>query len=303
MDISQLWSTHPVVVGIVVAIVALVVVCCCLCCCCSNNSTESPRKSAYPHGRWGNTQSDLESGSPLNGLELSRKPPKPRTNGDYTLLKTDEPEDDLDFPTPTVSVNRERPVSQLPQQFNNFIIEKIIPYFYGQRNKNYQFAVVMLLSESDFENICQSSFIPSDSGKPILNSSFPVMPRDKEDYGNYIVARPFSSNYNSEEEIFGKNSVIDSPFSHLWNTYIERSGAYPKCILIYSWNLPCTRCTEAIIRSLGEEPYNSVSVIVAHTYVWMSESPLDRNKNREKLKNKNITVQEVRYPNRIPPAQ
>ena len=308
MDISQLWSTHPVlvVVGIVVAIVAIlglvvVVVCCCLCCrlCCCNNST--PRKSTYRHGHWV-TPSDLESGS-LNGVELTRKPPKPCTKGGYMLVETDGPEDDPDLPTSTDSVTQERSIARLPHQFHDFIIQKIIPYFNGQRNRSYQFAVVVLLSESDLDNLCQTSFIPSDSGKPILNKNFSAMPQDREDYGNYIVARPFSNSYHSEEEIFGKYSVTDSPFSHLWSAYVERNDEDPKCILIYSWNLPCTRCTEAIIRSLGKEPYNSVCIIVAHTRFWELESVSDRNKNREKLVSKNITVQQVGCPFHIPPAQ
>ena len=67
------------------------------------------------------------------------------------------------------------------------------------------------------------------------------------------VARPSSNNCHSEEEIFGKYSVIDTPFYHLWSAYVERNGAYPKCILIYSWNLPCSRCTEAIIQVTGKK--------------------------------------------------
>ena len=297
MDISQLWSTYPgIVVGVVVVVGIVAIVCCC--CCCRSSAT---RKHTY-HGNWVTT-SDLESG-PLNDFELPKRPPNVRTKRDYTLVETDGPEDYPDFPAHTVS-EIERPVTQLPHEFYNFITQKIIPYFNDQRIAAYQFAVVVLLSESDFDNICQTSFTPSDNlGRPILNKAFSVMPQDLKKYGNYVVARPSINSHqcHSEEAIFEKYSVIDSPFSHLWSAYVERNGAYPKCILIYSWNLPCSRCTEAIIRSLGEKPYNSVSVIVAHTQLWLGEFVSDWNKNREKLASKNITVQQIRYPIRLSPA-
>ena len=129
------------------------------------------------------------------------------------------------------------------------------------------------------------------------------MPRDRPEYGNYIVARPFSNSYHSEEEIFGQHSVTDSPFSHLWSAYVKHSGAYPKCVLIYSWNLPCTRCTDVIIRSLREEPYNRASAIVAHTIFWSrSETDSQHKMNTEKLKCENITVKQISYPVHLPPA-
>ena len=306
MDISQLWSTHPVVTVVIVALVVLVLCCLGYCCLillirCLNNNT--PRKSAY-HGTNLVTPCTLESGS---------LPLRPRTKGDYTLVdsvesdcerESDVPKDRPNFPTPTVRVNQERPVTQLPSNFYDFIIDKIIPDFIGQRSKGYQFAVVVLLSENDFDNISQTSFTPSDcSGKPILDNNFSIMPQSRADYGNYIVARPISNSYHSEEAIFEQYSVNDSPFSHLWNKYVERNhGAYPKCILIYSWNLPCSRCTDVIIRSLGEEPYNRVSVIVAHTQVWQLETALDRSKSTNKLFYNSIKVQKVVYPTRIPPA-
>ena len=296
-----MWSTHP---GIVIGIAALVVVLVCCCCYCCNTDC-SPRKSTYHHHNWV-TPSNLESGS-VNGFELPIKSPNRHTKRGYTLVngsefETDVPEEYPDFPAPTVSVSQERPVTHLPHHFNNFIVDKIIPYFLDQRRRAYQFAVVVLLSENDFDNICQTSFTPSrsDSGKPIIDNTYISMPQDRTEYGNYIVARPISNSYHSEEEIFGQYSVTDSPFSHLWSAYLKYAGAHPKCVLIYSWNLPCSRCTDVIIRSLREEPYNRVSVIVAHTTFWMLD--LDRNKNKEKLIHNNITVQQVAYPKHISPA-
>ena len=249
----------------------------------------SPGNTTYHECRV--SPSSLESGL----FELTNRPFKGvkfPTHEIFMLVECDGPEDYL---------NQERSVTQLPQQFHDFAVQKIIPSFNSQRLVSYQFAVVLLLSESDFKNINQTSFIPSDLwGQPILNKNFPSMPL--ANYGNYIVARPSSSSCHSEEEIFGQYSVIGSPFSHLWSAYVGCNGAYPKCILIYSWNLPCSRCTDVIIRSLGEQPYNCTNVIVAHTICWRSETDLDYKNSREKLMNKNITVEQVDYPIRLQPA-
>ena len=306
MDISQLLSTHPVGTAVIAIAVAIILLCCCCCCCCCNTN-HTPRKSTY-RGINRVTPSYLESGS-LNDFELPIKPPNRRTKGGYVRVnnsecETDVPEEYPNLHIPTVNVSQERPVTHLPHHFSDFVIDKIIPYFLGQRRRAYQFAVVVLLSENNFDNIYQTGFTPSrsDSGKPIIDNDYISMPRDRTEYGNYIVARPLSNSYHSEEEIFGQHSVTDSPFSHLWSSYVKHADAYPKCILIYSWNLPCSRCTEVIIRSLREEPYNKVGVIVAHTQLWPSEILSENKNNRENLTHNNITVQQVAYPTRISPA-
>ena len=185
------------------------------------------------------------------------------------------------------------------RQFHDFVVQKIVPYFNNQRER-YQFAVVLLLSESEFNNINQTRFTPSNLwGQPILNRDFSLMTQDSANYGNYIVTRPSSSSCHTEEEIFGQYSVVGSPFRHLWSAYIKRNSASPKCILIYPRILPCSHCTDVIIRSPGEQPYSNTNVIVAHTILWKSENDLNHKNNREKLMNKNITVEQVEYPNYI----
>ena len=286
-------ETSTVIAIAIVSAVEVAVCCCCcfcFCCCCCKNSTPTGKTTAKRRRR--RSPGNLESGwfeptQRSKGIEAT-------TKGIYRPVESDGPED-----------YKERPVVHLPYQLHNFVVQQIIPYFNDQRLTAYQFAVVVLLSESDFDNICQTNFTPSDIwGRPILNKAFSVMPQDLKKYGNYVVARPSSNDCHSEEEIFGKYSVINTPFYHLWSAYVERNGAYPKCILIYSWNLPCSRCTEAIIRSLGEKPYNGVSVIVAHTIFWMrSESDSQHKMNQEKLISKNITVEQVQYPVHLPPGQ
>ena len=272
-------STVSVIVVAIGSAIAAAVCCCSLYCCCCKNCSIRAGKTTANRRRSKGSPHNLESGL----FEPTQRP----------KVESDGPEN-----------YKERQVTRLPHHFRDFVVYKIIPYFNDQRMFAYQFAVVVLLSEDDFDNIRQTRFTPSDFwGKPILNKTVSVMPQELTKYGNYIVARPSSNSCHSEEEIFGPYSVNNSPFSHLWSAYVESNGAYPKCVLIYSWNLPCSRCTKAIIRSLGEEPYNSVSVIVAHTIFWnRSESESQHKINTEKLVSKNITVEQVPYPDYLPPA-
>ena len=199
--------------------------------------------------------------------------------------------------------NKKRSLTSLPDNFRTFINDTIIPAFMNQRATGYQFAVLMLLSEDNLRDIAKTVFTPNHMGRPIVNKDHPSMPSDRASYGNYIVARPVNNSYHSEEEIFGMYSSTNSPFIELWNSYVSRNGTSPKCILLYSWNLPCSRCTDVIIRSLEEQPYNTTSVIVAHTTYWKwSESESVLRQNIEKLKKKNVSVHHVTYPANLPPA-
>ena len=208
----------------------------------------------------------------------------------------EEPEDysDIVINLSLWVVSIERPL-YVPNHFHDFIIQRIIPDFRGQRKTcYYQFAVVVLLSESDLANIKKMSFFPSDfSGKPILDKTVPLMPRDRANLRNYLVART-SNKYHSEEKLFRQCSEsMETPFNGLYSAYVDHNHSHPKCILIYSWNFPCSQCTDLIVRSLGEKPYKELSVVVAHTAIWKHDS--SHEKNRKRLESKNITVKHVPY--------
>ena len=200
-------------------------------------------------------------------------------------------------------VNYKRAILLLPDNFHSFITATIIPSFKQQRLTGNQFAVVVLLSEKDLHDIFGTTFVPSNGGKPLLDNSHPSMPHNAINYGNYIVARPSSCSWHSEEEIFGYSS-INSPFSQLWTAYEKLNHSPPKCVLLYSWQLPCSRCTDVIIRSLNDNMYRvrCTSVIVAHTIYWKSESEDKRRENKEKLKKERINVVQVPYSVRLSPA-
>ena len=83
---------------------------------------------------------------------------------------------------------------------------------------------------------------------------------------------------------------------------MKQNGSPPKCVLLYTWNLPCSRCTDVIIRSLNSNMYRCTSVIVAHTIFWRSESEDEHRTNKERLVKENVTVVQVPYPEYLSPA-
>jgi hypothetical protein len=214
------------------------------------------------------------------------------TNPPGDVISGEEPE--VDYPNILSLWLIERPL-YVPDHFHNFVNQRIIPEFSGQHKSTFkQFAVVGLFSKCDVVNIQQMRFHPDLLGKPILDKTVPVMPRDPASYRNYIVART-TKNYHSEEKLFGRHcsELTDTPFNHLWRAYWKHNHSHPKCIMIYSWNFPCSCCTDTIIKSLGEAPYNSVSVIVAHTTFWSRDT--DHEMSRKRLESKNISVECVPY--------
>ena len=197
-----------------------------------------------------------------------------------------------------------RPFAYSPDNLHSFINDTIIPFFKDQRSSAYQFAVLLFLSDKDVHNITDMNFYPSDtSGQPICDRNYPSMPLETASYGNYIVARPVHNNRHSEEVIFGKYSTINSPFDKLWRAYVNRNGTSPKSILLYSWNQPCARCTDVIIRALEDKPYRKTEVIVVHTRPWSSsETERELKMNRDKLTKMGITVKSVACPRKVLPA-
>jgi hypothetical protein len=256
--------------------------------CCYNNNGDVgvPTSSALPP--W---SSQLTNSCPQE-LQILTNPP----TDEYSDESDEEP--DIDYPDNILSLwsgSIERRL-YVPDHFHDFIGRRIIPDFSHQRKTcYYQFAVVALFSERDLVNIQQMGFYPSDLlGKPILDKTVAVMPKDPASYRNYIVART-TNNYHSEEKLFGRHcsELTDTPFNHLWRAYWKHNHSHPKCIMIYSWNFPCSCCTDTIIKSLGEAPYNSVSVIVAHTTFWSRDT--DHEMSRKRLESKNISVEHVPY--------
>ena len=212
------------------------------------------------------------------------------------------------------SVNKEQaktlPVINMPQElrqgltlsesFRTYIINNLIPSFMDQRAGN-QFAVVLLLSETDYQNINEVKLSPSDiNGRPKIDNSLRSLPQSTQLYCNYIVARPtIPEAIHSEQEIFAIGSTDhsnNSRFNELWDAYCrQHNWIPPEYILIYSWNLPCKNCTDLIIRSLLRSPYNRATVIVVYTCEWKEEDIPQRQHSRERMLSQGIVVEKVPY--------
>ena len=276
-----------IVGGVVLALIVFLVCCCCCYCCFCKNS-----------GR--HYQVSVESCDCCFTTHKASSVPSYY----YSRISSDDSTGYVCRDPPVSNINQKRTLSPLPNNFDNFITDTVVPSFKKQRSTGrYQFAVVILLSENDFDDISDMGFEPSNIlGEPLLNNTYPSMPRNAANYGNYIAARPDSVSCHSEEEIFGKYSSINSPFRELWTAYMSHNGSTPKCVLLYTWQLPCTRCTDVIIRSLNDDMYRCTSVIVAHTIYWRSESEEEHRENKEKLKKENIAVVQVPYPEYLSPA-
>ena len=276
-----------IVGGVVLALIVFLVCCCCCYCCFCKNS-----------GR--HYQVSVESCDCCFTTHKASSVPSYY----YSRISSDDSTGYVCRDPPVSNIDQKRTLSPLPNNFDNFITDMVVPSFKKQRSTGrYQFAVVILLSENDFDDISDMGFEPSNIlGGPLLNNTYPSMPRNAANYGNYIAARPDSVSCHSEEEIFRKYSSINSPFRELWTAYMSHNGSTPKCVLLYTWQLPCTRCTDVIIRSLNDDMYRCTSVIVAHTIYWRSESEEEHRENKEKLKKENIAVVQVPHPVRLSPG-
>ena len=176
----------------------------------------------------------------------------------------------------------ERRGKKVPVTFIRTIIDK----FNGQRQVGDQFAVVVLSSETELRNIGRMRFRPCDaSNNPLVDSHHTLSPQHQ--YGNYIVARP--DKVHAEE-------IILSEFDSLLNAYSRN----PTYIMLYSWMMPCSDCTSAII-ALCNSHLNS-QIIVVYTIDWKEISDEENETNRARLCAVGIIVQKVRYHPRLPPA-
>lgn len=163
-----------------------------------------------------------------------------------------------------------------------FTKEKIIPNFRKQARIK-QFAVVNLWSTSDCMNkLASVKLYPS----PNVKVSRPSMP-SRYDYGNYIVACPTSRGKKHAEQI------IFDEFESLYRAFHLTAGENPACIFLYSWLMPCVKCTDLIINKLELPPYNNIPVIIAYTNPNNTDGEAIENESRKRLLNKNFTVYKV----------
>ena len=165
-----------------------------------------------------------------------------------------------------------------------FVQERVIPYFHRQRQERDQFAVLIVnTSSSSIKRIKYkpSSWWPQSWGQPTTNSNTPTHPQEAQ-ISNYVVARPDNGNHAERFLLNNLNTLM--------------INARPHLILLYSWMMPCPRCTTAIERSLG----NMVNVVVVYTVDWKEISYDENEGNRRRLREAGIRVIRAAYDTRLP---
>lgn len=183
-----------------------------------------------------------------------------------------------------------------PRGFHDFIRDRVVPAFKEQRGINQnQFAVLLLVSNEELKHLDSMEFHPS--REPLTDCLEVSMPLERKRYQNYIVARYKSIRESSDEadpiDCHSEETII-SELDHLWEGYMKfTKGVAPKCFILYSWNFPCTDCTETIISALKHPPYRGISMIVAFSQHWRGETSRNVYLNRKEMRKKGIYFTKV----------
>ena len=180
-------------------------------------------------------------------------------------------------------------------QFRSFVQHRVIPGFAGQRQEYHdQFAVLLLIPESELNSINHVIFQPHCSNQhPFVNNANFYYP-NRSCYGNYVAARP--------GQVHSEITLLEE-LPHLWKAFQDRYRGVPSYIILYSWLMPCPDCTQEICWTLQGTRFENTPVIVAYTTDWIEYSRVENQKSRDKLQAAEIHVEHVKYQEDLPPAQ
>ena len=164
-----------------------------------------------------------------------------------------------------------------------FVQTRVIPYFHQQRLVGEQFAVLLVTSST--ASIKWTRFKPSNWwpwGQPLTDSSQSTYP-PRAQISNYVVARPEDGNH-------AERLLLDN-----LNTVLPMYDPPPRVIL-YTWTMPCTGCTMAIVRALG----NKKNVALVYTMDKKEINDGENERNRNKLVKSGIQVIHAKYEPGLP---
>ena len=177
--------------------------------------------------------------------------------------------------------------------FDEFIINKIISVFHRQRQERDQFAVLIFTEESKLNRMGKMQFQPCDTHNiPLVNNNYPYFPRSN--LKNYLVARPDRGHHS--EKI-----LLDQEYQ-LWSAYTEDHPTGPKCIILYSWLLPCSKCTTEILHYYSNILTPRPKMVVAYTVWWCEVNEAENQTNIKRMRQAEIVVKKIEYPHRLPSA-
>ena len=186
------------------------------------------------------------------------------------------------------------------ESLRRFISEAVIPKAEGQRT-SWQFAVLVLLARSETKRPQTFQFKPNKNSRLPIDPSKPFIPA-KSEFNNYIVARPEQDVLNRITEYYrikfsqhAEKIVVDE-FEDLLLAYVRENKEDLGGIILYSWVMPCTECTNKIIDTLAGR---KLKVTVAYTLRCKLESERIQHANRERLRQAGATVEYIQYENSL----
>jgi hypothetical protein len=185
-----------------------------------------------------------------------------------------------------------------------FVREKVIPYFKGQRdsaNGGDHFSVLILLEEPLSSLSGVWTFRPlTDAGTPHVDSKQRTCP-SRNMYGNYVVARPQMHRVNQILRIIMLQKVPEIYYEHAevlllneFETLCKMFGRETKVIILFSLLFPCDRCTSELVQKFGhgfraERP--SVQRVVLVFVLFWHRMPFEENwGNFERLKESGFDI-------------
>ena len=127
--------------------------------------------------------------------------------------------------------------SQAPEFYD--FIQNVIHLFNGQRQEGDEFAVLIFTAESTLSRMGRIQFRAPGHTTYLVDKTYSYFPR--HNLKNYLVARPDGGGRHHCEKI-----LLNQEYQ-LWDAYTEDHPTGPKCIILYSWLLPCSECTSKII--------------------------------------------------------
>ena len=115
-----------------------------------------------------------------------------------------------------------------------------------------QFAIVAFLPDTQWMKFLYTPSKNRDGQKPVIDPNSSLSPPDKNNawYNNYLAARPYKK-VHSETQILER-------LNNLYNQYKGKHRSPPQAMLLYSWIVPCMRCTDNLVAKLTSESYKSI---------------------------------------------
>ena len=170
------------------------------------------------------------------------------------------------------------------------VIQHAVKVFEKQRQQKYQFAVLFLSSETNITRRIQ--YRTKDGIVDLCKTTdreHPTFPLD-EDLYNYITARPDGGDHAED--------LIMNKFYSLLRNYLKKQSC--RSIILYTWLLPCKRCTHRIKQRLG--PYakkHNITVV----YTCEGEEGVHPELIEEELSLSGITLKQETYDEYLEEAQ